>query len=169
MQENKKNRDASIFMNREEKQKLKAEKKAAESEGEAGTERKSGLFIRRQKETKPGRSSGGKLDNTAHLFPVIAGEGMTNVYRVAVILKKKFSRNCCSRHWTWCCRNFLYLTADCVRVCSGIILKRMEKKSPTVHEEHTYPCRYIDEHRNRSYLFRVTYYAAVSIWKFFIH
>ena len=32
------------------------------------------------------------------------------------------------------------------------------KKSPTVHEEHTYPCRYIDEHRNRSYLFRVTYY-----------
>ena len=27
MQENKKNRDASIFMNREEKQKLKAEKK----------------------------------------------------------------------------------------------------------------------------------------------
>ena len=32
------------------------------------------------------------------------------------------------------------------------------KKSPTVHEEHTYPCRYIDEHRNRSYQFRVTYY-----------
>jgi len=34
-----KNRDASIFMNREEKQKLKAEKKTAESEGETGTER----------------------------------------------------------------------------------------------------------------------------------
>ena len=27
-----------------------------------------------------------KLDNTAHLFPVIAGESMTNTYRIAVEL-----------------------------------------------------------------------------------
>ena len=30
-----------------------------------------------------------KLDNTAHLFPVIAGEGMTNVYRISVTLKEQ--------------------------------------------------------------------------------
>ncbi len=30
-----------------------------------------------------------KLDNTAHLFPAIAGEGMTNVYRVAVYLSEE--------------------------------------------------------------------------------
>ena len=29
-----------------------------------------------------------KLDNTAQIFPVIAREGMSNVYRVAVILKE---------------------------------------------------------------------------------
>ena len=27
-----------------------------------------------------------KLDNTAHLFPVIAGEAMSNVYRISVTL-----------------------------------------------------------------------------------
>ena len=30
-----------------------------------------------------------KLDNTAHLFPVIAGESMSNVYRISVTLKEK--------------------------------------------------------------------------------
>jgi NRPS condensation-like uncharacterized protein len=32
------------------------------------------------------------------------------------------------------------------------------KRSPKVREEDAYPCQYIDENRNRSYLFRVTYY-----------
>ena len=30
-----------------------------------------------------------KLDNTANLFPVIAGESMTNVYRISVVLKEQ--------------------------------------------------------------------------------
>ena len=34
----------------------------------------------------------GKLDNTAHLFPVIAGEGMSNVFRVGVILKEEIQQ-----------------------------------------------------------------------------
>ena len=29
-----------------------------------------------------------KLDNTAHIFPVIAGESMSNVYRISVVLKE---------------------------------------------------------------------------------
>ncbi len=41
-----------------------------------------------------------KLDNTAHLFPSIAGESMTNVYRISVTLKKRFRWNFCSRRWT---------------------------------------------------------------------
>ena len=32
-----------------------------------------------------------KLDNTANLFPVIANETMTNVYRIAVILSARVS------------------------------------------------------------------------------
>lgn len=30
-----------------------------------------------------------KLDNTAQLFPVIAGENMTNVYRISVTLNEE--------------------------------------------------------------------------------
>ena len=30
-----------------------------------------------------------KLDNTANVFPVIAGEGMSNVYRISVTLKEE--------------------------------------------------------------------------------
>ena len=33
-----------------------------------------------------------KLDNTAHLFPVIAGESMTNVYRISVTLKEEIQK-----------------------------------------------------------------------------
>jgi mannitol/fructose-specific phosphotransferase system IIA component len=33
-----------------------------------------------------------KLDNTAHLFPSIAGESMTNVYRISVTLKDEINK-----------------------------------------------------------------------------
>ena len=33
-----------------------------------------------------------KLDNTAHLFPSIAGENMTNVYRISVTLKEEIQK-----------------------------------------------------------------------------
>ena len=32
-----------------------------------------------------------RLDNTAHLFPVIAGESMSNVYRISVTLKEEIN------------------------------------------------------------------------------
>ena len=53
-----------------------------------------------------------KLDNTAHLFPSIAGESMTNVYRISVTLKEGYGNHdfpgiyasgisaFCSRRWT---------------------------------------------------------------------
>ena len=33
-----------------------------------------------------------KLDNTAHLFPVIADSNMSNVYRISVTLKEEIRR-----------------------------------------------------------------------------
>jgi len=33
-----------------------------------------------------------RLDNTAHLFPVIAGEDMSNVYRIFVILNEEVDK-----------------------------------------------------------------------------
>ena len=68
-------------MSKEEKKKLKAEKK--QQKVQEKQERKEARSA--HKETKDREIKWGKLDNTAHLFPVIAGEGMTNVYRVAII------------------------------------------------------------------------------------
>ena len=35
-----------------------------------------------------------KLDNTANLFPVIAGENMSNVYRISVTLTELIDPDC---------------------------------------------------------------------------
>ena len=78
-------------MNREEKQKLKAEKKQQKAKEKQARKEVRSVY----KETKGNKDreiKWGKLDNTAHLFPVIAGEGMTNVYRVAVILKEEIQQ-----------------------------------------------------------------------------
>lgn len=40
-----------------------------------------------------------KLDNTANLFPSIAGESMTNVYRISVTLTDEIDSESCRRHW----------------------------------------------------------------------
>ena len=157
MQENKKNRDASIFMNREEKQKLKAEKK--QQKAKEKQERKEVRSV--YKETKGNKAreiKWGKLDNTAHLFPVIAGEGMTNVYRVAVILKEEIQQELLQQALDMVLPKFSVFNCRLRQGMFWYYFEENGKKSPTVHEEHTYPCRYIDEHRNRSYLFRVTYY-----------
>ena len=56
------------------------------------TEKKNaGAAKRMAGKRSPGRSrepKWDKLDNTAHLFPVIAGDDMTNVYRISVVLKE---------------------------------------------------------------------------------
>lgn len=43
-------------------------------------------------------------------------------------------------------------------VCSGIIFEENGKPAPRVREENTFPCRYIQQNKNHSYMFRVTYY-----------
>ena len=157
MQESKKNRDASIFMNREEKQKLKAEKKQQKAKEKQARKEVRSVY----KETKGNKDreiKWGKLDNTAHLFPVIAGEGMTNVYRVAVILKEEIQQELLQQALDMVLPKFSVFNCSLRQGMFWYYFEENGKKSPTVHEEHTYPCRYIDEHRNRSYLFRVTYY-----------
>lgn len=99
-----------------------------------------------------------KLDNTANLFPVIAGENMTNTYRISCVLKEEIDEA------------LLQEALDIVlpkmpgfnlRLRSGIFWYYFEengKKAPRVHEEHTYPCRLIHQSKNNSYMFRVSYY-----------
>ena len=42
-----------------------------------------------KKRKRSGKVAWDKLDNTANLFPVIATQEMTNVYRISVSLKEK--------------------------------------------------------------------------------
>ena len=99
-----------------------------------------------------------KLDNTANLFPVIAGEKMTNTYRISVVLTEEIQPQ------------LLQEALDIVtpkipgfnlRLRSGMFWYYFEengKKAPRVQEENTYPCRLIHRSKNNSYMFRVTYY-----------
>lgn len=99
-----------------------------------------------------------KLDNTANLFPVIAGEDMTNTYRISVVLTEEIRPE------------LLQEALDIVtpkipgfnlRLRSGVFWYYFEengKDAPRVVEESTYPCRFIKQTKNNSYMFRVTYY-----------
>ena len=99
-----------------------------------------------------------KLDNTAHLFPVIAGESMTNTYRIAVELTEEVDGAKLQEALKIVLPKFDLFN---VRMRTGFFWYYFEengKKAPTVKEEHTYPCRYIQPNKNRGYMFRVRYY-----------
>ncbi len=99
-----------------------------------------------------------RLDNTAHLFPVIAGEDMSNVYRIFVSLNEEIDKNVLQQALTIVLPKFDGFN---VRLRQGIFWYYFEengKPAPKVREENAYPCRYIVQNQNRSYLFRVSYY-----------
>ena len=99
-----------------------------------------------------------KLDNTAHLFPVIAGEHTSNVYRISVTLCDTIEQNLLQQALDMILPKFDGFN---VRMRSGIFWHYFEengKPAPRVKEEKGWPCRYIQATRNNSYLFRVSYY-----------
>ena len=99
-----------------------------------------------------------KLDNTAHLFPVIAGESMTNTYRIAVELTEEVDGAKLQEALNIVLPKFDLFN---VRMRTGFFWYYFEengKKAPTVKQEHTYPCRFIQTNKYRSYMFRVRYY-----------
>ena len=99
-----------------------------------------------------------KLDNTANLFPVIAGEDMTNVYRISVILKEEINPEKLQEALDIVLPKFDGFN---LRLRQGVFWFYFEengKKAPRVRKEDNYPCRFIVQNKNRSYMFRVTYY-----------
>ena len=99
-----------------------------------------------------------KLDNTAHLFPVIAGESMSNVYRISVTLTELIQPEQLQQALDIVLPKFDGFN---LRLRQGVFWYYFEengKPAPKVREETTFPCRYIYPNRNNSYLFRVTYY-----------
>lgn len=99
-----------------------------------------------------------KLDNTAHLFPVISGENKSNVYRISVTLKEEIDQTKLQEALNIVLPQFKGFN---VRLREGVFWYYFEengKTAPTVKEEAAYPCRFIVQNKNRSYLFRVSYY-----------
>ena len=99
-----------------------------------------------------------KLDNTAHLFPVIAGERMSNVYRLSVSLTELVDPELLQHALDLTLPKFDGFN---LRLRYGVFWYYFEennKPAPEVKEEKNYPCRYINSVQNNSYMFRVTYY-----------
>ncbi len=99
-----------------------------------------------------------KLDNTANLFPVIATEQMTNVYRISVSLTEEIDRVLLQEALNRILPKFLVFR---MRLRMGVFWYYFEentKPAPIVREEYNSPGAYIDKSRNNQYMFRVTYY-----------
>ncbi|MBR4026451.1 MAG: hypothetical protein IKJ01_02680, partial [Lachnospiraceae bacterium] len=99
-----------------------------------------------------------KLDNTAHLFPVIAGESTTNVYRISVVLDEEIIPEKLQEALDMILPKF---NAFNLRLRTGVFWYYFEENgrpAPKVKPETKFPCRYIRANRLQSYLFRVNYF-----------
>lgn len=99
-----------------------------------------------------------KLDNTANLFPVIATEDMTNVYRISVTLAEEIDRILLQEALNRILPQFSVFR---MRLRMGVFWYYFEENTrpaPIVREEYSHPGAYIDKSRNNHYMFRVTYY-----------
>ncbi len=99
-----------------------------------------------------------RLDNTAHLFPAIAGENMSNVYRICVTLSELVDGELLQQALDIVLPKFDGFN---LRMRKGVFWYYFEengKPAPRVVEETNFPCRYIHANKNNSYLFQVTYY-----------
>lgn len=107
--------------------------------------------------TKQGKAGWRKLDNTAKIFPVIANENLSNVFRVSATLKELVEADLLQQALE---DTLPHVEGFCVKLRRGLFWYYFEenKKTPLVQRESTYPCRYIDPHGNRKFLFRVTYF-----------
>ncbi len=99
-----------------------------------------------------------KLDNTANLFPVIAGEDMTNTYRISVMLNEDVVPEVLQEALD---KVTPKIPGFNMRLRTGVFWYYFEengKKAPRVVQEDTYPCRFIKRNKNNNYMFRVTYF-----------
>ncbi|MBO5461661.1 MAG: hypothetical protein J5983_07710 [Ruminococcus sp.] len=99
-----------------------------------------------------------RLDNTAHLFPVIAGEKMSNVYRLSVTLTEPVVPEYLQQALNIVLPRFDGFNLRLRRGVFWYYFEENNKTAPEVKQEDTFPCRYIRANKNNSYLFRVTYY-----------
>ncbi len=98
-----------------------------------------------------------RLDNTANIFPVITSEKLSNVYRIAIVLKEEIKPEYLQQALDMVLPWFDVFN---VRLRRGIFWYYFETNNNTakVEQETNYPCRYIDPYNSNRFLFRVSYY-----------
>ena len=98
-----------------------------------------------------------RLDNTAKIFPVIASENLSNVFRISAVLKEEVDPGTLQRALEEILPQFEGFS---VRLRRGFFWYYFEnnKRMPVIEREAAYPCKYIDPHSNQLFLFRVTYF-----------
>lgn len=99
-----------------------------------------------------------RLDNTAHLFPIIADENMTNVYRISVTLTEEVQPHLLQEALDKTLPRFPGFNLRLRKGFFWFYFEENGKPAPDVIEENTYPCQFIVQNKNRSYMFRVSYY-----------
>ena len=98
-----------------------------------------------------------RLDNTAKIFPVIANEGMSQVFRISAVMKEEVQPEILQK----ALEDILpHIREFRVKLRRGLFWYYFEENDriPQVQRESTYPCRYLDPHGSQRFLFRVTYF-----------
>lgn len=100
-----------------------------------------------------------RLDNTAKLFPVIANEHLSNVYRLSVTLREEVLPGTLQSALEEILPQF---DSFAVRIRRGFFWYYFEsnKRMPVIEREESYPCKYIHPRTHPYYLFRVSYYGS---------
>ncbi len=98
-----------------------------------------------------------RLDNTAKIFPVIASENLSNVFRISATLKEEVDPGTLQRALEEILPQFEGFS---VKLRRGFFWYYFEhnRKMPVIERETTYPCKYIDPHSSQLFLFRVSYF-----------
>ena len=99
-----------------------------------------------------------KLDNTAQIFPVIAREGMSNVYRLSAVLKEDIKPEALQKALDKILPFFDVFNSMMKKGIFWYYFEENKRRPPRVTEESDYPCQFINPYKNNNYLFKVTYY-----------
>lgn len=98
-----------------------------------------------------------KLDNTAKLFAAVAGEDVSNVFRLSVMLREEIRPEILQEALTAVLPEFEHFR---VKMRKGFFWSYFESnnREPLIEKEDSYPCKFIDPHASQRFPFRVSYY-----------
>lgn len=115
------------------------------------------MFEGKKKEPKIQGDKWRKLDNTGKLFAAVAGEDLSNVFRLSAVLKEEIQPEPLLRALEQTLEEYENFR---VKQRKGFFWDYFETndKDPLVELEEGVPCKYIDPHENRKFPFRVSYY-----------